>query len=202
MITLYGVPRSRANRCLWMLEEVGVPYENVKTMFGPTGSRTQDFLRINPNGHIPALVDGETTLWESLAINLYLARKYGQALWPATVEDEGRTYMWTLWAMTELEPPVITAFVNRVMLPEAQRDAKAADDAAERFRAPLGVLEGALAGKEYLLDDRFSVADLNVAAVLMIGPLAGFDLGGAPNTQAWLTRCTQRPAMARVLAMM
>ena len=201
MITLYGVPRSRALRCLWMLEELGVPYENVKTMFGPTGSRTADFLRINPNGHIPALTDGDVTLWESLAINLYLARKYGKALWPATPEDEGRAYMWSVWAMTELESPVITAFVNRVMLPEAQRDEAAAQAAAERFRTPLGILEGALGGKEYLVYDKFSVADLNVAAVLMIAPMARLSLDGAPNTQAWLTRSTQRPALQRALAL-
>jgi glutathione S-transferase len=141
------------------------------------------------------------TLWESLAINLYLARKYGPALWPASVEDEARTYMWSLWAMTELESPVLTAFVNRVMLPEAQRDAAAADAAAEKFRTPLGVLEGAVGGKDYLVGNRFSVADLNVAAVLMLAPLASLALDGAPSTQAWLTRCTQRPALQRALAL-
>jgi glutathione S-transferase len=109
--------------------------------------------------------------------------------------------MWTVWAMTELEGPVITAFVQRVMMPEGQRDEAAAEAAAERFRAPLGVLEGALAGKEYLVEDRFTVADLNVASVLMVAPLARFDLSGAPSAQAWLTRSTQRPALARVLAM-
>lgn len=201
MITLYGVPRSRALRCLWMLEELSVPYENVKTMFGPTGSRTQEFLRINPNGHIPALTDGDLTLWESLAINLYLARKYGKAIWPATAEDEGRAYMWSVWAMTELESPVITAFVNRVMLPEAQRDEAAAQAAAEHFRAPLAVLEGGLGGKEYLVGGKFSVADLNVAAVLMIAPMSQLSLDGAPSTQAWLTRSTQRPALQRALAL-
>lgn len=201
MITLYGVPRSRALRCLWMLEELGVPYQHVKTMFGPTGSRTAEFLRINPNGHIPALTDGDVTLWESLAINLYLARKYGKQLWPATPEDEGRAYMWSVWAMTELESPVITAFVNRVMLPEAQRDEAAAQAAAERFRTPLGVLEGALGGKEYLVDDTFSVADLNVAGVLMVAPMAKLSLDGAPNTQAWLARATSRPALQRALAL-
>lgn len=201
MITLYGVPRSRALRCLWMLEEVGVPYENEKVMFGPTGSRTPEFLCINPNGHIPALKDGDLVLWESLAINLYLARKYGSALWPTSVENEGRTFMWTTWAMTELEPPVITAFVNRVMLPEGQRDLAAADAAAERFRTPLGVLEGALAGKDYLVEGRFSVTDLNVASVLAIAGLSGLSMDGAPSVQGWLGRCTQRPAWQRALAM-
>ena len=201
MITLYGVPRSRALRCLWMLEELGVPYENVKTMFGPAGSRTAEFLRINPNGHIPALVDGDVTLWESLAINLYLARKYGKALWPKTPEDEGRAYMWSVWAMTELESPVLTAFVNRVMLPEPQRNEAEAQAAAERFRTPLGVLEGALGGKDYLVDQAFSVADLNVAAVLMLAPMAKLSLDGAPNTGAWLARAAQRPALQRALAL-
>jgi glutathione S-transferase len=201
MITLYGVTRSRALRCLWMLEEVGVPYQQVKTTFGPTGSRTAEFMRINPNGHIPAMTDGDLTLWESLAINLYLARKYGNALWPTTPENEGRTYMWSLWAMTELEPPVITAFVNRVMLPEPQRDEAAAAAASERFRTPLGVLEGALGGREHLVGDAFSVADLNVAAVLMIAPMSKLSLEDAPNTQAWLTRATGRPALQRAMAL-
>ncbi|HWP67099.1 MAG TPA: glutathione S-transferase family protein [Candidatus Limnocylindria bacterium] len=200
MITLYGVTRSRALRCLWMLEELGIPYEHVKTAFGPTGSRTPEFLRINPNGHIPAMTDGELTLWESLAINLYLARKYGPALWPATPEDEGRAYMWSIWAMTELEEPVITVFLNRVMLPEAQRNEAAAKAAAERFLVPLRVLDGALAGREYLLGSTFSVADLNVAGVLMTAPLSGLSLDGAPNAAAWLSRTTQRPALQRALA--
>jgi glutathione S-transferase len=173
----------------------------VKTTFGPAGSRTPEFLRINPNGHIPALTDGDVTLWESLAINLYLSRKYGKELWPKTPEDEGRAYMWSVWAMTELESPVLTAFVNRVMLPEAQRDEAAAQAAAERFRGPLGVLEGALGGKDYLIAGRFSVADLNVAAVLMLAPMARLSLEGAPNTEAWLARASQRPALQRALAL-
>jgi len=201
MLTLYGVPRSRAMRSLWMLEEIGVPYENVKTMFGPTGSRTPEFLRINPNGHIPALVDGELVLWESLAINLYLARKYGKALWPATPEDEGRAYMWSVWAMTELEEPLLTALMHRMFFPEAQRDERKAADAAERFKAPLKVLDDALAGRQYLAGGGFTVADLNVASVLSWAPLAKLDLTPAANAAGWLTRCTQRPALGRVLAM-
>ncbi len=197
MITLYGIPRSRAMRPLWMLEELGIPYENVKTSFiGET--RTPEFLKLNPNGHIPVLRDGDLVLCESLAINLYLARKYGKDLWPKTVEDEGRAYQWSLWAMTELEEPLVTALLHRMLLPEKQRDAKKADDAAERFKKPLGVLDGALAGREYLLGRAFTVADLNVASVLCLAPIVGLELGGAPTAQAWLARCTERPAFARV----
>ena len=197
MIKLYGVPRSRAFRALWMLEELGLPYENVKTNFATGDTRTPDFLRLNPNGHIPVLQDGDLVVWESMAINLYLARKYDQGFWPKTVEDEGRTFQWSLWAMTELEEPVLTVLLHRVFFPESQRDARKAADAAERFKQPLAVLDGALTGRNHLLGNAFTVGDLNVAAVLTWAPLAGLDLGSAPRAQAWLGRCTARPALAR-----
>ena len=196
MIKLYGIPRSRTARALWMLEELQVPYELVPVNFIGE-ARRPEYLKINPNGHIPALQDGDLTLFESLAINLYLARKYDKGLWPKTMDDEGRAFQWSVWAMTELEDPIITALRNRVLLPEEQRDAQKADDAAQRFVTPLKVLDGALAGKTYLLGDTFTVADLNVAAVIMLAPLAKFDLSGATNVQAWLSRCTSRPALAR-----
>jgi glutathione S-transferase len=200
MIKISGVPRSRTMRPLWMLEELGVPYENVKVSFVDE-TRKPDFLRLNPNGHIPVLQDGDLVLWESMAINLYLARKYDKGLWPKTVEGEGRAYQWSLWSMTELEEPVLTALLHRMLLPAEQRDPKAADAAAERFKKPLGVLDGALAGRPYLLGEGFSVADLNVASVISWAPLGGLDLGSAPNVQSWVGRCTGRPAFARVQQM-
>ena len=199
MMKLYGVPMSRAMRSLWALEEVGVPYENVKTHF-LTDTRTPEFLAINPNGHIPALVDGDLTLFESLAINLYLARKYGKGLWPNTVEDEGRAFQWSVWAMTELEEPIITALMHRSFLPAAQREPAKAEDAAQRFRKPLAVLDGALAGRRWLAGADFTIADLNVASVLAIAPMAALDVSPAPNAAAWLARCTSRPALARAQA--
>jgi glutathione S-transferase len=200
MTTLYGVPRSRTMRALWMLEELGVPYENKPVSF-VAESRSPEFLRLNPNGHIPVLQDGELVIWESMAINLYLARKHGKGLWPKSVEDEGRAFQWSLWAMTELEEPVITALLHRGFLPENERDPKKAADAAERFQTPLRVLDGSLAGKQYLLGDAFTVADLNVASVLSWSFLGGLDVGRAPRAQAWLGRCTARPAFERVQRM-
>jgi glutathione S-transferase len=198
MIKVYGVPRSRTMRPLWMLEELGVPYENVPVDF-VAGTKTPEFSQLNPNQHIPVLQDGDLVLYESLAINLYLARKYDKGLWPTSAEDEGRAFQWSIWAMTELEEPVLTALVHRAVLPDDQRDARKADDAAGRFRKPLGVLEKALAGREYLLGSGFTVADLNVASVLSWAPLARLDLSEAPAAAAWLGRCTARPALARVL---
>ncbi len=201
MIKLYGVPRSRAIRCLWMLEELGVPYENVKTMFN-TDSRSAEYLKINPNGRIPALVDGDVTLWESLAINLYLARKYDKGLWPKTVGDEGHAFKWSIWAMTEAEEPVLTALVHRVFAPEAERDAAKAADAAERAKVPFAVLNGQLAGRNFLLGKDFTVADLNVAVVIGWATLSGIDLTPFPNVTAWLSRCSERPGYVKAMSLM
>src|SRR5258708_501291 len=107
-IKLYGIPQSRSSRCLWMLEELGAPYENVPVHFvGDT--RKPEFLRINPNGHIPALDDDGLVLFESLAINLHLARKYGapKRLWPEAPDDQSRSIQWSFWAMTEVEPQIV-----------------------------------------------------------------------------------------------
>jgi len=200
MIKLYGIPRSRTARVLWMLEELQVPYENVPVSF-IGDARKPEYLKINPNGHIPALQDGDLTLFESLAINLYLARKYDKGLWPKTVDGEAKAYQWSIWAMTELKEPLLTVLLNRAFLPEDQRDAKKADDAAERFKTPLNVLEGQQKG-DWLAGKDFSVADLNVACVLSWVTLGGLDLAAAPKTQAWLGRCTARPGYARFLAKM
>jgi glutathione S-transferase len=202
MIKLYGVPGSRAMRSLWMLEELGVPYEHIKVTFANNGTHTPEYLKINPNGHIPALQDGDVTLWESLAINLYLARKYDKGLWPKSVAGEGHVFKWSLWAMTEAEEPVVTALLHRVFFPEEQRDKAKAEDAAQRFQTPLKVIDGELSGRTYLLGGDFTVADLNVASVLCWAPMAGLDLSSAANVAAWMGRCTSRPAYAKVMSMM
>ena len=163
MIQVYGVPMSRAFRPLWMLEELGVPYENIPTHFATGDTRKPGFLAINPNGHIPALVDGDVKLFESLAITLYLARKYGGGLWPNNVEDEGCAFQWSFWAITELEEPLLILLMHGAMLPPAQRDAAKAADARRDSRS-LSTLEGALRGRAPV-GTQFSVADLNVASV-------------------------------------
>jgi glutathione S-transferase len=197
VIKLYGVSSSRALRPLWMLEELGLEYENVPTHFANGDTRKAEFLKLNPNGHIPVLQDGDTVIWESMAINLYLARKYGRALWPATVEGEGHAFQWSLWAMTELEEPLITALVNRRVLPEAERSETRAASAVERAAKPLSVLDGALEGRRHLLGDEFSVADLNVASVLVWAKPAGIDLTTWPRLATWLEGCLSRPALKK-----
>jgi glutathione S-transferase len=195
MLKVYGVPMSRAFRALWMVEELGVEYEHIPTNFATGETRSAEFLALNPNGHIPALVDGDTVLWESMAINLYLAKKYDGGLQPKSVEDEGHALKWSFWVMTEVEGAVLQVLFNRVIKPESERDAAAADQAEEKLAAPFGVLDGALEGKSYLLGDAFTVADLNVAAVLLWAKFSRVDLSKWPNIERWLGVCLSRPAV-------
>jgi glutathione S-transferase len=197
MIKLYGVRQSRAMRSLWALEEIGVPYQNVPTHFA-TDAKLPDFLVINPNGRIPALVDGDVTLFESMAINLYLAKKYDkQGLYPKSAADEARAIQWSFWGMTETEQALLQVLMNRVFLPEPQRDEAAAKAGEEKLAQPLRVLDGALSGRKYLLGDAFTIADLNVASVLAWAMLAKVDLSKTPNAARWLAECCGRPAFAK-----
>jgi len=199
MIKLYGITGSRALRCIWALEELGVEYELVRTHF-IGDSKKPEYLAINPNGRIPALVDGSLTLFESMAINLYLAKKYGGKLWPVEEDRQALALQWSFWGMTELEPHLIAILLNRMMLPEAQRKPEAAETAETALDRPLRVLDQALGDRSCLLGDEFTIADLNVASVLSMAGMVGFDLSRYPRVDAWLTRCVARPSMERARA--
>ena len=193
-IQIYGIPASRAFRVLWMAHEVGIDYDNIPVAFNDGTNKKPDYLAVNPNGKVPALKDGDLTLFESLAIDWYLARKYdqGRGLSPRDAEEEALALQWTLWAANEVEIPVIHWAVNAYVAPPEKRDAAIAAASWEKLRGPLKVLDHVLAGHDYLVGDRFTVADLNVAACLY--RLLVADLPDYPRVDAWLDRCFERPA--------
>jgi glutathione S-transferase len=193
---LYGITGSRALRSIWALEEVGTDYELVKTHF-MGDSKKPDYLAINPNGRVPTLVDGDLTLFESMAINLHLAKKHGGALWPSSENDQALAVQWSFWGMTEIEPHLMAILINRMMLPEDQRNESAAAAADRDIERPLNVLEAHLAERDHILGGDFSIADLNVASVLSMAGLVKFDLSEWPKVGSWLAACTSRPSMAR-----
>src|SRR5207344_1880144 len=115
MLTIYGVYRSRASRNIWLAHELGVPFKHVPVIQhyrlpdataadAPLHTRSPAFMKANPNGHVPSIDDDGLVLHESLAINLYLARKHGGPLAPANTAEDGEMGMWSLWAATEVEP--------------------------------------------------------------------------------------------------
>ena len=200
-LKLYGIPRSRAFRTLWCIEELGIPYEPVAIGFDDGTNRTPQFLAVNPNGKVPAIGDGAFSLWESLAINLYLAKKHGAGrLYPKSLEDEARCWQWSFWTANEIEGNLSQWGYNTIVLPANERDPAKAKAALEALAAPLSVLEGELSKRSYLVDPKaFTVADLNVASV-MFRAHAGMDLSQRPNIKRWLDACYARPAAKKALA--
>jgi glutathione S-transferase len=178
-----------------MAKELGLDYEHIKVDFATGETRTPAHLALNPNGHIPVIDEDGFVLWESMAINLYLAKKHSLGrLYPSRLEDEARAWQWSFWGMTEVERPVLTALFNRAILPEYERDAAAADAAERTLGQPLKALDGALGRSAALLGDDFTVADLNVASILAWARPANIDISPFPKVAEWLKNCAERPA--------
>jgi glutathione S-transferase len=205
MLKIYGHPGSRAARPLWVCRELGLQFEHVPTHFADGGTKSAAFLAINPAGRIPAIDDDGFCLAESMAINIYLAKKHGGELAPQSLEDEARMLQWSFWAMTEAEKPLVTLFMQRFEVQPGSdlekyfRERSPKDPATEQaalkaLEHPLTVLDNHLANREYLLGPSFTLADLNVASVFSMGFAAKFDFGPYPNVQQWLGRCVGRPA--------
>src|SRR5215470_13445852 len=185
MLQLYGNARSRAMRCLWMLEEIGEPYQLIEKSTRTDDLQSAEYLRLNPNARIPTLVDGDFILWESMAINLYLAQKYQGPMHCADPKVLGLAAQWSFWTMLEMEALLLDLLQHRAVLPEFARDASYAERDQLLLRRPLAVLNSALNGRDYLTDSSFTVADLNLASILAWG--------------AWIYRLIRISAMARQL---
>ena len=191
-LQIYGIAQSRTFRTLWLALELGLDYEQIELGFGEDGVRSPSFLAINPNGKVPTIKDGDFVLWESMAINLYLAKKYGRGLYPSDLEGEAKSWQWSFWTVTEIDQPIIAWASNSFVLPAEKRDAAKAADALAQLQRPLGVLDQTLAASPYLLGAGFTVADLNLASAMFRA--LKMDLGALPNVKAWLDRCYARPA--------
>lgn len=196
MITLYGAMTSRAHRTVWMLKELGLPFEHVPTPFMDGSTRKPEFLALNPNGRVPVLDDGGFLIHESMAINLYLARKHGGPLAPAGLHEEALSTQWGFWVVTEIEKPLLLAAAHRKLFAEGARDEELAQMAIAKLDRPFKVLDAHLATRAHLLGERFTVADLNVATVMDLAPQCGISLHDWPCVDEWHQRCLARPAAA------
>jgi glutathione S-transferase len=209
MLTIYGVYRSRASRNIWLAKELGIPFRHVPVIQaarsataspGSMNTKSAEFLAVNPNGHIPAIDDDGVRLHESLAINLYLARKHGGPLAPADVVEDGQMTMWSLWAATEVEPHSIQIIYHMDDHPPERRDAAIARAAVEALYAPFAVLDRHLSGTSHIVGGRFTVADINVAEVLRYAMPAPALFDAAPRVKSWLAACHARRAFREMMA--
>jgi glutathione S-transferase len=181
MLKLYGGARSRASLVQWYFEELGLSYEFVLLDMAVGAHRAPEFLAINPFGKVPALVDGDFQLWESGALLLYVAEKYGNAL--QTLEERAIAQQWVLFANATLGPGVFV---------EATRDRE-----LPRLLEPLNAL---LSQQPFLLGDSFSVVDVAVGSYLSYIPLMlPVDLSPYPVVQTYIQRLTERPAFQKTI---
>jgi glutathione S-transferase len=211
-LKIYGVLRSRTSRNVWLANEMGIPFEHipVKQAYrlsdpaaaeAPFNTASPAFRAINPNGLIPTIDDDGLIMHESLAINLYLAKKHGGPLAPRDAGEDGLMTMWALWAATECEPYTIQIVRHRLDLPAGQRNAGIVEAAIAALRRPFGVLEATLRRDGgYIVGRRFTVADINVAEILRYAQPAPELFTDYPQVKAWLETCQARPAFKLMMA--
>jgi glutathione S-transferase len=203
MLRIYGSARSRGVRTLWMAGELGLQYEHLDYLPRSPQTRTPEYLALNPNARVPTIDDDGLVLSESMAINLYLAKKHGK-LYPTDAKHEALTWQWCFWEVDRLDRQLTTYANHAFMLPEAERNAALAKSTWEEIAAALDVLEIALGKGEWLVGSAFSVADLNVASAMVrvvITPAMDSAVGKWPKVHAWLHRCWDRPAAKAARAM-
>jgi glutathione S-transferase len=184
-------------RVLWLAEELGLKYEHVPYEFNDPRLKTNEFLSLNPAGAIPTIVDDGFSLSESLAINLYLAKKYSQrsnGLYARSSEEEAVMWQWTLWAQGHLEPWVQQDLLLKDLIQAIGSRAQA------MINRSLHMLTRVLRSSSWLVGNRFTVADANVAGVLSPSRSKNIDFANYPEVEQWLRRCYARPAAVQARA--
>ncbi|WP_041527184.1 glutathione S-transferase family protein [Paracoccus aminophilus] len=212
MLTIHGVTRSRTSRLIWLCHEIGVDFRQIPVIQAyrlpwpdapdaPLNTQSPEFLKLSPAGAIPVLQDGDLILTESLACTLYLARKYGLPFGPADLAEEGLVLQWSFYAGTWIEPDALTLLMlHRPGQAQPGEDQDLVAQAAERLIRPMRVFETHLAQHEWLVGNRFTVADLNAAEILRYAQGYAPLFDEFPATKAWLAHCQTRPAYLKMWA--
>lgn len=196
MIKLYHAPMTRSVRVRWLLEELGLEYELVTLDFFGGDLKKPAFLSKNPLGRVPAIEDGDVVMFESGAIVEYLLEKYGKGrLAPAPGTPKRPEFLqWVHWSEATAMPPVSEFFQNSMIKPEDKRIPQVVPEAVEKIGEWLAVLDRHLAGRDYLLGDDFSAADIMLAYTIGGANFAGLLDHRFPNVQAYQARLSERPA--------
>ncbi|BDG10671.1 glutathione S-transferase family protein [Anaeromyxobacter paludicola] len=196
---LYYVPKTRATRPRWVLEELGLSYELARLDPKAGETRTPEHLRRHPLGHVPVLEDGGVRIFESGAICLWLADRDPERRLLDVPGTPGRAQalQWIFYGVTELETPL--GIAGAELRKGAAGDAALVAAMKQRLAAALGPLEAELGGRSWIAGDRFTVADVVLASLLASAQRNGL-LPPSPALEAYLSRATSRPAASRALA--
>lgn len=185
-----------------MLEELGIPYELARLDPKKGENRTPEYLKLNPMGHVPTLVDGDHALFESAAICMHLADQHpdkGLAPKPGS-RERALYYQWIFFGMTELEPALVQVMMHTMFLPEAQRDPKQAQDAKERYAKAAKAIDEHLLTHTNMCGADFTVADIVITSIFAWANFLDLVDERLPNVGAYMQRNLDRPAARRALS--
>ena len=197
---LYGFGPTRSLRALWGLKELDADFEFIPVNLLTGEHRQPDFLRLNPAGKVPVLVDGDIVIPESAAIVLYLADKYPEKRFlPAGVKERAQVYRWVMFAVTELEQPLWRISKHTALYPKDQRLAAYIVLAKEEFRAMAAILDSHLEGRRFIVGDSLTVADC-VTAYLVDWANEFHLIDDFSQLQAYLERMYARPKAPQRIA--
>jgi glutathione S-transferase len=197
MLKIYGAAHSRAFRVIWLANELGLPYEHVPITFDVEDPECKQpwYLALNPNGRVPTIDDDGFILWETSAINLYLAEKTKSAFFPRTAQGKGIIFQWTFFMANDVEPLLITILRNRLILPPAQRNAHLAEQAEKALPTKFDIFERQLERTAFFGGEVWNMADFVIASVLYIAAVRlRLNMGRWPKMQHWLKISIERRA--------
>jgi glutathione S-transferase len=197
MMKVYFAPQSRAVRTVWLLEEIGQPYELVRFELGQKEMRGPEYAKLNPNGRVPTLVDGDITITESAAIAQYLGAKYAPELVPGTDAANFATYLqWLNYAEGMIMPPINNYVVETILLPPERRNDEIAARSLKLLNRTLGAAEAHMEGREFLAGE-FTVADTITGHSVIMSRRLGADFNKCPNLTAYADRLEAREAFKK-----
>ena len=201
MLKIYGPKRSNAGRCHVLAKEIGLEYEAVQVNFMKGEQNSPEYLKLNPNGKVPCLVDGDFVLWESVAINNYLASKHKPELLGNSSEERALIDQWSYWGSLDVQPLFHTISFQKFRVPEDQRDEKAIQDAVNALPRVLKLLDEHLSDREYMLGDEFTLADINLGIAVLGAKQAEYDVSEYANISRWIETLLERPSFKEGLEM-
>jgi glutathione S-transferase len=198
---IHFAPNTRAVRIVWLFEELGLPYELERYKLGDPAMRSAEYRKVHPMGRVPALQDGDVTIFESGAIVEYVLARYGNGrMMPKVASPDFPAYLqWLHYAEGMIMPPVNTIVVETILLPPERRNQGNVDRATKLLGQMLSAVDQHLAGREYLAGE-FSGADIMTGHACTVAARLKADVSDKPNVAAYIARINARPALQRAWA--
>lgn len=201
MIQIYGSPKSSAGRCFLMLEECGLSYKHMPLDMSQKEHKAEAFLKLNPNGKVPCIMDDDFVLWESAAIVQYLAQKHKPEMLGTSLQEKALVQQWSFWTMTEAQPPMIDILIQNYFVPEDKRDTALIARREAQLPNLFAVLENELKNKKFLVGNSYTVADLMVGSAINVAMKLHINLAAFPNIKSWMAELQGRPAWRKLAEM-